>query len=779
LVLTLAFFSPVLAGSTFSTVPGHQTNLYPWAALPRQAGVSDTYPQTDQADLNHPWQSFISTSVRAGDFPFWDPHSFGGGYPLFANGQSAVLYPPRLLTALTVSPSLAHDLFSMLHVFLSGLAMFAFMKELRAGMAGALLAAVAWMFASFNLAWLHLEVVTPMSLFLPLTLLLVHRSFRLGSWPWTVFAGLGLGLTLLSGHLILLGLVYMVALAYAAALCAGRVVAALRAREWRRCVPDVARSAVMVAVSLGAAAVLLVPTAFVIADSHRDPFTYQELVGGAVPAPEGGVPFLAPARTFLYSFFPPPRPVTSTRMHEMAFAGTATACLALVGLFLRRPGTWLGRALLVVSFAVAVGGPATWLAYHLLPGFDVFRPYSRLLIFWSFGVALLGGWGLDAVWSWAHPGHQPARRAPPALRATVRGRQLVVGAALVAVAVTALQLVFYGREINPPFVRRTSASLFPRTPLIGQAVAATRDQDLWPGRVMPLIVVDSQGRSALPTLFAADSLLYGLDSTGGYDSVVARRTVALTRVLGGETPEAVLGAGLPAAYSPLFLSSTARLDLLARLGVTHIVATPRSTPSENWGNQAPGLQLNTLYDGVDGRLLEVQGAPRGPLVVSADEVVDNAGDALRRLVATDFDPRRSVILEKSSRPRRLSAGAATGDGRVLASHRGVNDAGVSVDSSGPAWLVVPQSWSPGWSATVNGEPAKVVRANYAKQAIQVPAGRSEVELNYRPVGFSAGLVVTVMTLLGCAVALALQQPQLRYALRRRSRRGRESAGSRQ
>jgi hypothetical protein len=73
---------------------------------------------------------------------------------------------------------------------------------------------------------------------------------------------------------------------------------------------------------------------------------------------------------------------------------------------------------------------------------------------------------------------------------------------------------------------------------------------------------------------------------------------------------------------------------------------------------------------------------------------------------------------------------------------------VSVDR--PALLVVSQNWLPGWTATVGGVEAPVVRVNHSLQGVPVPEGTHEVHLAYRP-----GSVFNALWISGISVLLLL------------------------
>jgi uncharacterized membrane protein YfhO len=71
------------------------------------------------------------------------------------------------------------------------------------------------------------------------------------------------------------------------------------------------------------------------------------------------------------------------------------------------------------------------------------------------------------------------------------------------------------------------------------------------------------------------------------------------------------------------------------------------------------------------------------------------------------------------------------------------------------FLVLHDTWDPGWRARVDGDPAEVLRADFAFRAVRVPAGRHAVELRYAPGSFRLGLAAAALAA-GLGVALALR-----------------------
>jgi len=138
-----------------------------------------------------------------------------------------------------------------------------------------------------------------------------------------------------------------------------------------------------------------------------------------------------------------------------------------------------------------------------------------------------------------------------------------------------------------------------------------------------------------------------------------------------------------------------------------------------------------------------------PLVTGGQKpVFAEAGETLKRLASLDFDPRREVFLPPESKPFvTVTNGAQV---TMLAPVLSAQQISLVVEANEPAMLVVAQSFYHDWKAYVDGRPTRLLRANHAFQALEVPAGRHQVKLVYEDRLFYAGAVVSLVTLAGCA-----------------------------
>ncbi len=84
-------------------------------------------------------------------------------------------------------------------------------------------------------------------------------------------------------------------------------------------------------------------------------------------------------------------------------------------------------------------------------------------------------------------------------------------------------------------------------------------------------------------------------------------------------------------------------------------------------------------------------------------------------------------------------------------------------AAAPTWLLVSETWAPGWRAEVDGAPAPVRRGDAALVAVELPPGAKEVRLRYEEPAYEQGKLVSLAALLACGAWIGVP-----LARRRRS-----------
>ena len=132
--------------------------------------------------------------------------------------------------------------------------------------------------------------------------------------------------------------------------------------------------------------------------------------------------------------------------------------------------------------------------------------------------------------------------------------------------------------------------------------------------------------------------------------------------------------------------------------------------------------------------LDVQ--PRVYLAAQA-AAAPNAAAALAWLAANPGEPERIVVEGGSP----LTGTLGTQDSATLIDYQ-PERVEVQTRSAAPTYLVLADSYYPGWAATVDGNPAAILPANVLLRAVPVPAGEHTVVFTFQPTGWSAGLILS-------------------------------------
>jgi Protein of unknown function (DUF6044) len=253
------------------------------------------------------------------------------------------------------------------------------------------------------------------------------------------------------------------------------------------------------------------------------------------------------------------------------------------------------------------------------------------------------------------------------------------------------------------------------------------------------------GRVLLIGEHANRAMSAGLDTVGGYETIYPLRYHYLFDVLIG--PQLAIDPTDRAyyekwgnrvyAFGPLFDAPIADL-----LGVRWVYAQSSTVADPS---------LVPRFQGADVTVYENPGAfPRAFLVHSVDVVADEPAllSALGAASATDL--RTTAYLS------RADAGDLTlpgGPAAVPADQATVirdtpDEVVVSTSSSTDGLLILADTYDGGWTADVDGQPARIVPTDEALRGVAVPAGTHRVTFRYRPIPTLAAIGVSGATGLG-------------------------------
>jgi uncharacterized membrane protein YfhO len=108
-----------------------------------------------------------------------------------------------------------------------------------------------------------------------------------------------------------------------------------------------------------------------------------------------------------------------------------------------------------------------------------------------------------------------------------------------------------------------------------------------------------------------------------------------------------------------------------------------------------------------------------------------------------------MVLEPASRPADFRPDPPTSSAQPPPVYRrpDSDEIVVHVDARSPGFVRVMESWDDGWSATIDGAPARLLVADTFAMAVRVPTGAHEVRLVYRTPGAHTGLALSVASVL--------------------------------
>lgn len=718
LAAALLFYWPVLVGAPFG-------KAWFWE---------------DFTEQNYPYRFYQATYMREGVFPLWNPYIFGG-LPFAADIQSAAFYPPNWGLALftgggELAPEAAEGL-QILHAVLGGVLAALLARSLFGSPGGALFAGIAYAFCSFMVVRMKHGNILEVAAWLPGVLLFLRTAITKRSVAAAALAALLFGVSFLAG-----APQYSLYGSMAAALLAAHEIF-LAPRDERRLAGGAARVALFGVLAAAIASVALLPSLELAKETLRSSLTYATASETSFH-PKFLATFLMPnffgstAGGFTSRYFGG----TYYEFWELAaYVGIPT--LVLAALALVRPIDRAARLLAILGgfgFLLALGrfGPLHPLFFRLLEPYQRFRVPGRAIFLVSLALVLLAARGLARAQGGFLDGH--AGRA--------RLRWVAAGAAAVVVAATAAGVAAGPAAATPGRLAGAALALL----LLGATYAILAAASGPAGK--------RRAPWLLALLLAADLAIagaaYNLGPNHPARVVFSKANIVefFRKNLGGEPYRVTIRCpdGLLLMRNAGSLLRIATLDGYnqLRLRRSHELMTQGDSNPESF-HSLWSVLYRTQAGGEPGSLTLAKNAsalPRARLVHEARVFADGA-ELLRTLGAADWDPARSVALERDGGP---TAPAPAGEPAPRVARFSPDEIVVALEARAPGYLVLTDPHYPGWEATVDGKPAEILRADYALRAVHVDAGAREVVFRYRPRSVSLGAMISVA---GVAVVLVI------------------------
>lgn len=199
------------------------------------------------------------------------------------------------------------------------------------------------------------------------------------------------------------------------------------------------------------------------------------------------------------------------------------------------------------------------------------------------------------------------------------------------------------------------------------------------------------------------------------------------------------GRSIPQVYPEMMLGDETRWREVARFRTSR--QTDRDRDDDN-----PGEVEYVVYE-------NLRAMPRAWIVRQLS--VGSAYDAVQTMRTSRlpdgrrFDPREVAVVEQEGAPPQT----VFPDGARLARVQGIQDGRVSVAafSERGGFLVLSDTWYPGWRAYIDGGRVPVYRVNVSLRAIVLPPGHHTVVFRFVPISLYFGAAISLLALLALVV----------------------------
>lgn len=758
--ITLIFFYKVFLGliplpADLIVGAYHPWINYKWGNY--VVGVPVQNPKlSDAVSIYYPLKSLVGELVKEGELPLWNPYMFGG-YPLFANVQVGSLFP-TMIFYLLFSSHIAWTLQVMSQPLLAAFFMYLLLRHLSLRKLPSIFGGIVYGFGGSTILWIQWNTQATTSIFLPILILLEDKYLITKKIKWGVILSIFSCLQLLAGYLPVIPFTFL----------AMTLWFLFRSKSFLSNL----KILFFIALGISLSAIFLLPVAELIKISQRT----VEVLDRDVPffAPENLINLIAP------DFFG--NPATGNfwgrgdNMDMTIYTGVVTLIFSLLAFrkFLGKSQINFAVCLILLTLIIIIPNPVSIFLYKLglWGGPSITMNRANFLI--NFSLAILGSFGFSLI----------TKDSKLSLKPIVVVISISLGV-LIGLMISRFTLL---QTIN--------SSNFPTADI--DTLLETINISLR-NLILPFLVilanlllfffvnrinkVRSFGQLLFILLLIFELFRFGLKFNTFSDADLLYPETPISKFLKQYPTDRFIAETdvFPAnMWVPFKLSSIQGYDGIYPLNIAFLLAAVdlEQIPKPRWGivqnfnskildvtntrflvavkrdNQgkvssngefsfAKSPKFEKVFEDRGVAILKnTSSLPRAYITKQVIKASDD--ETLKLLKEENFPIETSSISDEFEYSNKLSENL-----KADAIYTPITNSHVLIKTTSnlDAYLVVLDTFFPGWEAKIDGKATPIYRTNYSFKGMMLPKGNHIVELIYNPDSIKYGAIISVLSLI--------------------------------
>jgi hypothetical protein len=705
-------------------------------------------------------QKFMSAvSLSNGEFPFWNPYTFGG-MPFFAHIEIAVLYPVNLLLMLFVkngelSP-LPVQITILGHYLLCSISSFFLGKQLKLDNVASAILGILFPYSSYMMIHaMHMANVEAVS-WLPLIFLFWIKFVDDKKFLYIFIAVFLMSLCILCGYPQVAFFNYLFISVFVLTVSISK----LRKKEKKELIKIASAFAIFLLLPLGITAIQLLPTNEFVAISNRASFDYEFAKEGSVH-PYDLLTLFMPKLFGVWNWNENSTDIAYWARHQpgswmFSIANVYLSAIVIViiipfvrYLYKKKENILLigflsGFGVFVILFALGSNFFLHRILFETLPFFNRFRNPGHILFLYCFCVSILIAVGFNSLMN---------DRKGMLKYFSKKYLVSLIGVFAFIFILILLGTFKSGELVNNDEIYSWVTKQYTIFYFLMLAFAALMflyiQEKIKTNTFVVLIIV----------LLCVDVYVNWFEQNNGtvFPEKTYDQNIQLIEQLKNDLENELFRVNMREGSNMLFQRNQGmrdRLPLVEGYGALLLERYyPFNKPDDQNSTQSHDL-LNVKYkinvnkeNRSIGIVLNPGFLPRA--LMFYDVRIFEENKVKEYMDSEEFDYRKSIVIEKTpgniSLPN-ISDSASIPVSDVKITEYGLNKISMIVETSENGFLLLSEVYYPAWKAYIDGKETEIFRTNYSMRSIYLEKGNHKVDFVYESDTFKTGMYITFVSL---------------------------------